>query len=236
MEDKKMALAGHLDELRRRIMVSLLAFIIGSIAAYYFAPQILHILKTPAGPELGKFKFLKPAEGFITYMNISLAAGLIVSSPVMLYHIWAFAAPAISEKAHRYILIFIFATLACFLSGCAFAYFILLPPALKFLLYFAQGEMEYIPTAGEYISFTTSIILYSGLIFLLPVFAYILTKLKVITSRLLLAKWRYITLGSFIAAAIITPTPDVFNMTLVAIPILLLYGVSIAVSAFAQRQ
>src|SRR3989338_7024808 len=111
MEDKKMTLVGHLDELRRRVIIAAVVFLVGSVAAFYFAPQILHFLKTPAGIELGKLKFLKPTEGFTTYMNISMAAGLILASPVILYEIWAFVAPAISDKARRYTPLFILATL-----------------------------------------------------------------------------------------------------------------------------
>ena len=228
-----MTLVGHLDELRRRVIIAALAFLVSSVAAFYFAPQILHFLKTPAGIELGKLKFLKPTEGFTTYMNISMAAGLILASPVILYEIWAFVAPALSGRARRHTPLFILSTLCCFLTGCAFAYFILLPPALKFLLFFAQDEMEYIPTAGEYISFTMMIILYSGLIFLLPILTFILTKFGIVTTKLLTSKWRYITIFVFIAAALITPTPDIFNMLLMALPMLLLYIVSILVSALA---
>jgi len=234
MEDKEITLVQHLEELRRRIIGSAIVFIIGSIIAWYFTPLLLHILKVPAGENLGKLKFFKPAEGFIVYMNISMVGGLILASPVILYNVWAFVVPAISNKAHRYIPAFILVTLGCFLSGCAFAYFILLPPALKFLLFFAQDEMEYIPTAGAYISFATMIILYTGLIFLLPILTYILTKFGIITTKILTSKWRYITLAIFIAAAVITPTPDIFNMSLMAFPMLLLYGVSIIVTVIAK--
>jgi sec-independent protein translocase protein TatC len=223
----------HLDELRTRALWSAAIFLSAAVIAFSFAPQMLDLIKMPAG-YLGKLKFFQPSDAFTIHVRLALLGGFLLSSPFLFYQLWAFVAPAISQNARRYIVIFIAAMLLSFAAGCSFAYFILIPPALKFLVSFGHDQLEYIPSASAYVSFTIMLMFYCGLIFLLPVFTWTFSKLGLLTPKTLTRQWKVIAVVIVIAAAVITPTSDVFNMAMMAMPMFLLYGVSIIVSFLAK--
>ena len=168
-------------------------------------------------------------------MRVSFLCGFFIAFPVISYQFWVFISPAVEKRFKKHVTYFIIFSSITFAAGCLFAYFILLPKALKFLLSFGSDELEPVISAAKYISFVTSIILSCGLIFQMPVLSYLLTKIGLINARLLRKKFKFAIVAIFVAAAVITPTTDIFNMLLLAIPMLFLYVISIWISAFAGR-
>jgi len=233
MSKKDLTLVEHLEELRKRIITCLVFLVIVSACSFPLRSYLLKILKLPASGLIDKLAFFSPQEAFTTYFKISVFSGLIASMPIILYQVWAFISPAIKKKPRKYSLIFIFFSLLAFALGCLFAYFLALPAALKLLLNFSQGELEPVISVGKYISFVVSIILCTGFVFEMPVLSFILSKLGIINYRFLRKRFKYAVLAIFILAAFITPTPDVFNMMLLAAPMLLLYEISIWIAFLA---
>jgi sec-independent protein translocase protein TatC len=232
--ERELSLVEHLAELRMRIIISLVALGLSCVLSFPFAPFLLKILKNPALGIIDKLAFFSPQEAFLIYVNLSLFSGWLISMPVILYQVWAFISPAIEERQKKHIGSFIFFCFTAFICGGLFAYFILIPPALKFLMGFASDELEPIISAQKYISFLTSLIWGSGFVFQMPVLSFILTKLKIIHPRALRNKYKYAIVIIFILAAAITPTTDIFNMLMLAIPMLFLYELSIWVSFFVR--
>jgi sec-independent protein translocase protein TatC len=233
MSAKDLTLVEHLEELRKRIIVCLVFLCVAICCAFPLSPHILKILKLPAAGLIQKLAFFGPTEAFMAYFKIATFSALVISAPLLLYQVWAFISPAIEERFKKYTAAFVILSSLSFMGGCLFAYFLLLPAALKFLLSFGQGELEPVISVGKYISFVVAIILCTGLVFEMPVLSFILSKLGVLNHIFLRKRFKYAVLIIFIAAAVITPTPDVFNMTLLAIPMLLLYEISIWVSFLA---
>jgi len=236
MGEKELPLVGHLEELRTRIICCLVTLAVAGAAAFPFARHILRILKLPAAGLIDKLVFFSPQEAFTVYVNIAIGAGLVISLPVILYHLWAFISPAIEDRLRRHSLTFISFSLLAFVTGCAFAYYILLPAGLRFLLQFGREDLEPLISAGKYISFVIAIILFTGLVFEMPVLSFMLSRLGIINHRFLRKYFRHAVLMLCIAAAVITPTPDPFNMMLLAVPMVFLYEVSIWVSFAAGRR
>ncbi len=231
--EKEFTLTEHLGELRARIIVCLVAFGLSSLAAFPFASTILWILKLPAAGLIGKLAFFSPQEAFTIHMQIAVFCGGIISMPVVIFEFWQFISPAMELRLRRNAGFFIIFCFLAFIMGGVFAYFVLIPPALKFLLSFATGELMPVISAQKYFSFLTTLILGCGLIFQMPILTLILTKLKIITAGFLRNKYKYAIVIIFILAAVITPTTDVMNMLLLAAPMILLYEVSIWVAFFA---
>jgi sec-independent protein translocase protein TatC len=202
-------------------------------ACFPLSGKLLKILKLPATGLIDKLAYFSPTEAFMAYFKVAMVAGFVLCLPLILYHLWMFISPAIEGSLKRRAAGFILFSFLSFMLGCAFAYFLLLPAALRFLLNFGKDELEPVISIGKYISFALAIILCAGLVFEMPVISFILSRLGVINHKLLRKRFKYAVLIIFIAAAVITPTPDVFNMTLLAIPMLLLYEVSIWISYFA---
>jgi len=233
--EQPLTLVEHLNELRKRIIVSLAVLGIATIASFPLASYILKILKFPAAEYIKTLVFFSPQEAFMVYMRIAFFSGFLIALPVILYQVWAFVSPAIEERFKRYTAYFTFFCSFFFIAGCLFAYFILIPPALKFLLSFAKDDLEPVISAQKYISFVIGLILGGGLVFQMPVLSFILAKLKIISAQFLRRKYKYAIIIIFIAAAIITPTPDAFNMLLLSLPMLVLYELSIWVTKLARN-
>src|SRR3989338_3231029 len=232
--DKPLTLVEHLTELRGRIIIVLVILGVATLLSLPFASFLLKILKLPAAGVIDKLAFFSPEEAFMIYMRISLLCAFIFSMPVILYELWRFCAPAMDERIRRHSSSFIISCFFSFVCGALFAFFLLLPPALKFLLGFAKEDLVPVISAGKYISFVTGIIFASGLIFQMPTLSFILAKLGVINSRALRKKYKYAIVIVFVVAAVITPTPDAFNMLMLSCPMLLLYELSIWISFFVQ--
>lgn len=257
MEDLKMPLTEHLAELRKRIILSLLALLVTFSVCFAYSEELFRFLMFPLRYELDfsvrkmyiyfapkdklqttKLVFLAPTEAFWMSIKISLVGGFTLALPFIFYHFWKFVSPGLLPKERRYALPFIFSTTALFVIGASFCFFIVLPFALTFLLGYKTGEILMpMLSVGNYVDFCLKFILAFGAVFELPVLIFFLTRFGIITTDTLARYRRYSILFAFILAAFLTPTPDAFNQTLMAIPIILLYEVGIWVSKlFAKKQ
>lgn len=234
--NREMRLTEHLEELRSRIITGVIiivfACLISFILCYSYRKEILSMLIKP----VGKLYFLSPTEAFMSYMKISLVLGLFLALPVVLYQIWAFVGPGLREKEKKFVLYLIPAVFLLFISGIAFAYFVLIPTGIKFLLSLATPDLMPMITVDRYLSFILTLMLACGMVFQLPVLSFFLTKLGIISAKMLIRNWKYIILLIFIISALVTPTPDVFNQIILAIPMFFLYGISIWVSWLARKK
>jgi sec-independent protein translocase protein TatC len=230
-EATRMTIMGHLEELRQRIVKIVLALAITTGLCLVFTTQIMELLLLPAGGI--KPIFLKPTEMFLTYMRVGLIAGVGLAMPVIVYQIMRFLAPGLEPKEKKWLVSLVPATAAFFIGGVSFAYFFMLPFALQYLLTFGSTLVEAKWAIGEYISFVTSLLLWVGVSFETPLVIFFLAKLHIVDAKKLTSYRKYAIVGAFIAAAIITPTPDPFNQVMVAVPIILLYELGIILARFA---
>lgn len=231
--DPTLSLSSHLDELRRRLVSSLVFLACAFGLSFSYSGLLFKIIKHPIAGTVDKLVFFSPTEALSVYLNISFTAGLILSMPFLLYQVWKFVEPAAGPGLKGNVFAFVGWAMLAFSAGVLFSYYIFIPPALKFLLGFAGEDLQPVISAQNYISFITWTILGTGLVFEMPVLSYILTKFGVINHRLLRSKYRYAIVLIFIAAAILTPTPDIFNMLIFAAPMFGLYELSIWISRFA---
>jgi sec-independent protein translocase protein TatC len=233
--DKELSLMQHLGELRSRLMVASLAVLIGTAVAFFFAKDIILWLEAPAN--LGKkLQIISPTEGFTTYMRVALFSGIALSMPVILYEAFAYVDPALRPNERRFILLLGPFILALFVGGMAFCYFLLLPNAINFLFTFGADVFEASPRASEYISFVTTFILGVGLVAEMPVIIFAITRIGLVSRDWLAKQRRYVLLLVFVLGAIITPTPDPFNQTLVSIPMYLLFELGLLLSRIGTRR
>ncbi len=233
--DPERPLGSHFEELRKRLVVSFVFFIIAAAVSFNYSSFLFGVLKRPMNGVVDKLVFFSPTEALAVYLNISFAAGLMLSMPFLLYQVWKFVEPAVSGRLKSGPLLFVAFVTASFVSGALFSYFLLIPPALKFLLGFAGPDLQPMISAQSYISFIVWTVLGTGLVFEMPVLSYVLGRLGILDHRFLRKKYRYAIVGILVTAAIITPTPDIFNMLLFAAPMLALYELSIWVARFAGR-
>ena len=232
MEKKKQTFIEHLEELRKRLIISLLAVGIGFSICYIFSEKIFQLLMIPLQETLpagASMIFTHLPEAFFTYLKVALLAGMFLASPVVLYQIWLFVAPALYSHEKKYVIPFVSLSTILFIGGAAFGYFIVFPFGFKFFLSFATDFIQPAPKIKEYLSFCSILLLTFGLVFELPLFILFLAKLGVVDAKMLSRNRRYVVLGMFVAAAILTP-PDVVTQLMMAGPLLLLYEVSIWVA------
>ena len=235
MEDEKLPLTSHLEELRKRLIVCLIAVGIGFSISYYFSEHIFSILSRPLTtllPDGSSFIFTGITEAFVTYLKLAFFAGIFLASPVIIYEIWRFVAPGLYEKEKRNILPFVFLATVFFVGGTAFCYFIVLPAAFKFFIGYNTPSIKMLPSLGEYLSFSCVFLLSFGVVFELPVFIICLAKLGIITEKQLRSNRKLVIIGAFIVSAILTPTPDAINQSLMALPLIILYELSILAVKF----
>lgn len=230
-EQNGMGFLDHLEELRGRIIKSLISIIIFSIAAYFFSEKLIDFITAPI-PEV---YFMAPTEAFSTRIKISLIAGIIVSVPVIFYHVWKFIAPGLFEKEIKMIIPAVLSSTIFFLIGAVFCFLFVLPLSIKFLLGFGTEKLKPMIKIKDYVSFVSYMILAFGAVFELPVISYFLGKIGIITPRTLTKGRRYAVTGILVLAAVITP-PDVFSQFMLAGPLYFLYEVSIIVVRIIQRK
>lgn len=226
----QMSLMGHLEELRDRLVKSAVVVLICTVISAVFTTQIIQILIEPYGQKL---QILGPTEGISVYFRVAFTFGLILAVPFVFYQFLMFILPGLEENEKRYIFLGIPASIVLFLIGIAFAWLIMLPAAVGFLSTWQPDIFVQEWQSREYIPFVTSLIFWIGVSFETPLVIYILAKLGLVTPQLLIKQWRFAIVIIAIAAAIITPTVDPFNMFLVMLPLILLYGISILLSYLA---
>jgi sec-independent protein translocase protein TatC len=231
--DKELSLVQHLDELRRRLTIAAVAVLVLSALSFVFAEQIIRFLLIPSGVE--RCLALNPTESFTTFMRVSLFSGLALAMPVLLFQLYAYIDPALHRHERRFVLSLGPFVLALFVAGMLFCYYLLLPRALEFLLNFGGAVIQAELRCAEYLSFVTTFILAMGVVFEVPAIMFALVRVGVVKRSWLAARRRYIFLGVFVVAAILTPTPDPFNQSLVALPLYLLFELGMLLSRFAER-
>jgi len=232
MDEKKLPLTAHLQELRKRLILSFVAVGAAFIFCYAFADSIFKILAMPllkVMPAGGSLIFTSVAEAFFTYMKVAFIAGLILVSPFVLYQIWAFVAPGLYQKEKRYVIPFVLGGSLFFALGVLFAYFVAIPTGFKFLLGYATDFIKPMPSMKEYLSFSIKFLLAFGLVFEFPVVLVLLAKIGVIDAATLARQRKYAILLIFIFAAVMTP-PDIISQIFMALPLMGLYELSILLS------
>ena len=232
MDEKKLPLTTHLQELRKRLILSFIAAGAGFALCYTFAEKIFDILAAPLlkmMPTGGSLIFTSVAEAFFTYMKVAFIAGLILASPFILYQIWAFVAPGLYRHEKKYVVPFVLAGSFFFAIGILFAYYVALPVGFKFLLGFATDIIKPLPSMKEYLSFSIKFLLAFGLVFEFPVVLVLLARIGVVDAKTLARQRKYAILLIFIFAAVLTP-PDIISQVIVALPMIGLYELSILLS------
>ena len=229
MDEKKLSLTSHLQELRKRLILSFIAIGVGFIICYLFSDSLFDIMAKPlmkVMPVGGTLIFISVAEAFFTYMKVGFIGGLILVSPFVLYQVWAFVAPGLYQHEKRYAIPFVLGGSFFFALGILFAYFVALPYGFRFLLGFATDFIKPLPSMKEYLSFSMKFLLAFGLVFEFPVVLVLLARIGVIDSKTLARHRKYAILLIFIFAAVMTP-PDLISQVLMALPLMGLYELSI---------
>jgi len=232
---QSMPLLKHLEELRKRIIFSVLGVLAGFFSCWSHADRIFGLMQQPIIQALrrhglgGGLVYLNPTEPFNLYLEVGFVAGLFAASPFVFYQLWLFIAPALYRNEKRYVLPFVISTVGLFLAGGLFGYKMVYPASLDFLIGYGQRFQPMI-TIGEYTKLFLTIIIGLGLVFEMPVLVFFLALMRVITARWMWRNARYSILAIFVVAAMVTPTTDILNMCLFAAPMVALYAVSIGVA------
>ncbi|NLI82424.1 MAG: twin-arginine translocase subunit TatC [Deltaproteobacteria bacterium] len=231
-DEKRLPFTEHLHELRRRLIACIIAVFVGFIVSYNFAEQLFQILCRPWLEALPKDQSIKliataPHEAFFTYMKVSFIAGIGLAVPVILFQMWRFIAPGLYENEKRALIPVVFFSSFFFLGGALFGYFCVFPYGFKFFASFATDYITPMITTREFLRFSTKLLLGFGIVFELPVFAYFLAKLGLITAPLMRRMRKVAVVLIFVIAAALTPGPDVFSQLMMAGPLLILYEISV---------
>jgi sec-independent protein translocase protein TatC len=229
---KEMGVWDHINELRGRLFKAAIALAVTTIASFMFTQTLIEILARPIGG-LQNLTAIEVTEQVSVFMRVSLLSGFIFAFPVVFYQILAFVLPGLYPNERRTLLMFIpFATLL-FLGGVAFAYFVMLPSAIPFLTTFLLGVQTH-PRIENYIDFVTNLIFWIGISFETPLVMFLLAKFKIVTAKMLARQWRFAIVIIAVIAAVVTPTPDPINMSLLMAPLLGLYVLSIFLASLAR--
>lgn len=231
-DDGSMSILAHLEELRWRLIRSIIAVIVCSGICYYFIEDIMAFISQP----VGKLYYLQPSEAFFTYLKVSICCGFILALPIVFYQLWCFVLPALTIKERYIAAIIVPSSVILFLSGLAFSFFLVMPAALKFFGGFGSESLLPMFSVARYFDFLFSFILPFGFVFELPLVVVIAAKLGLLSSKFLGEKQRYVIFFSFVIGAIITPTPDIFTQTMIALPMIVLYELSYLIVRFILRK
>jgi sec-independent protein translocase protein TatC len=233
----EMTFLEHLEELRWRLIYSVLGVIAGTILCWVFINFLVDdVLLMPAKRTGVMLQNLKPFGQLMIYMQVAIAGGLIVSIPNVFYQLWAFIAPALHPKERKYIVSIVAFSSLCFLVGVLFSYYIMLPMALSFAVQFGSASIKNQFAVDEYFSIIFSVMLGAGLVFELPMISFFLSKLGILKPAFMRKYRRHAIVIIFIAAAILTPGTDPVSQIILAIPLVLLYEISILISHFSQKK
>lgn len=231
-DDGSMSILAHLEELRWRLIRSIIAVIVCSGICYYFIEDIMAFISQP----VGKLYYLQPSEAFFTYLKVSICCGFILALPIVFYQLWCFVLPALTIKERYIAAVIVPSSVILFLSGLAFSFFLVMPAALKFFGGFGSESLLPMFSVARYFDFLFSFILPFGFVFELPLVVVIAAKLGLLSSKFLGEKQRYVIFFSFVIGAIITPTPDIFTQTMIALPMIVLYELSYLIVRFILRR
>ena len=229
----RLTLAGHLEELRRRLGVSLGALLLAIGISASQADRLIHWLRRPVEGLLPTFAFFSPTEPLIAYLKVAGLAGAILAMPILLSQLWGFVRTGLTPRERTLGLGFVWGGSVLFTAGAAFAYYVLLPVSLRFLLGFGRGTLEPVISIDTYLSFVTSLAFWCGILFELPALVWLLAKVGVVTPTWLRQSRPYAILVMVISAALVTPTTDPVSLLLMMAPLLVLYELSIGLARFA---
>ena len=221
--DRDMSLAEHLTELRSCLFKAGAALVAGTAVSFYYLEQIIEALTAP----VGQLYYLRPAEAFMVYLKIALLAGLILASPMVLFQLYSFVRPALTLREKHYALCTIPIIIVLFLGGMLFSYYFVFPRAVEFFLGFGNGHVNPLISMESYLDFLLMLVVTFGFIFNIPVVFLLLAYLKLLPVNALGRYHKHVILAAFILAAFITPTPDIITQSLLALPMVVLYELSL---------
>ncbi len=235
-ESQRMGVISHLEELRKRILICL--FFLAAVSAVFFGQgdRLMAIVKGPVSYLTENLIFIGPAEAFLCYVRISVTAGLIVSCPFILFQMWIFLKPALSSKTRTRFVLWLLMAAALFACGVLFTYYAAIPAALNFLIGFGRQIAAPFISLDQYVSFFCTFILIGGFIFEIPIMLVLLTDIGVLDPAFLEKKRPHALVLILVAAAVITPTQDVFNMAVFALPMYLLFEIGLLLSKIVVRR
>jgi sec-independent protein translocase protein TatC len=239
MAEEKLSFISHLEELRKRLIICIVAIAVGFGICCFFDQQLVNILTKPlkdALPLGTHLIFTGVSEAFFSYLKVSFFAGIILATPVILYEIWCFVSPGLYDKEKKYVLPFVFFSTILFVSGVIFSYYIVLPITYKFFMSYTTDSIKPFPSLREYLSFSSKMLLAFGITFELPIFILFLSKIGLVNLKTLTAYRKYAILLIFIVAAVVTPSTDVVSQVLTALPLWILYEISIVLVRIFNRK
>ncbi len=228
----EMTFLEHLEDLRKRLWYSFVALFIAVIPCWLFSKQAFEILSRPVTqflPEGTKMAFTSITDPFMLYIKVSFLTAIFLTSPFIFLQIWYFVAPGLYRREKKYVFPFVFFSTVFFLAGAVFSYIILFPWACRFFLNLGS-DFNPVITVGSYLGLSLKMLLGVGLVFELPTLVFFLSKLGIITSRWMVRNFKYAVLAVFIIAAVITPSPDMVTQSILAVPMLALYGLGILIA------
>lgn len=232
-EQGKMPFLAHLGELRYRITISLIAVGIGIVVTF---SQSEHLITWMARPLPSKLAYLDPTEPFWVNFKVALVSGAFLVLPILLYQVWAFVAPGLHPHERKFAAPFVILSTLFFAAGAAFALLVIVPFAVKFLVSYKTGTLTATISVNRYVDFVLKFTIAFGLVFELPLGITLAARLGLVTPQFLSKNRKYAILLAFVAAAILTPTPDAFNQSLMAGPLIILYEAGIlAARVFGRR-
>jgi sec-independent protein translocase protein TatC len=234
----EMTFLEHLEDLRKRLFYSFIAIFVGIIPAWFFHKDLYNILARPVTqylPEGTKMAYTKLTAPFMLYIKVSFLAALFLAAPFIFFQLWMFVAPGLYQKEKKYVIPFVLFTTVFFSAGALFGYFIVFPFACRFFLGMGS-EFQAVITVDDYFSLALRVLLGIALVFELPTLAFFLSRMGILTARWMVKQFKYAVLVIFIIAAIITPTPDWMTQSIIAFPMLGLYGLSILIALVFGRR
>ncbi|MFQ5481046.1 MAG: twin-arginine translocase subunit TatC [Thermodesulfobacteriota bacterium] len=233
-------LTGHLSELRKRLIVSIAALVIGFAISYFFSDRLYNILVSPlipVMPEGSEFiAFTGIVEPFFVYIKVGFLGAAALASPVILFEIWSFVAPGLYATERRWFLATVLLSCLLFVSGLLFAFFVVFPFAFKFLMSYSGPQLKPFISMNSYFSLVTRLLIAFGIVYQLPLAMLVLARTGVVTAGRFLSWWRYAVIGIVIASALLTPTPDAFNQMLMAGPLLVLYFLGVLLAKIFGKE
>jgi len=237
-QEEKQPFLGHLEELRKRLIVSAIAVGIGFAICYFFSERLFQVLIEPLKavmPEGDQLIFTSLPEMFLTYLKVALVTGVLLAAPLLFYEMWMFVAPGLYRHERKLVIPFVVSSTILFVGGALFGYFVVFPFGFKFFIGFSNEYVKALPSVKQYFGFSLKLLFAFGLVFELPVVIFFLAKMGLVTPELLKKKRKYAILLTFVTAAILTP-PDVVTQCMMAGPLIILYEVGIVVAGFARKK
>jgi sec-independent protein translocase protein TatC len=235
-----MSFLDHLDELRSRIIRCCIAIAVGAVAAFFFINRIVDFVLTPARaalPQGTTLIYTRGAAPLALYINIGLMTGAVLASPFVMYQVWRFIAPALYATEKKFVIPFVLLTSTGAIGGAAFSHYVLFPAMIAFFGTFNSNDLRFMPNVDDVFDLYLRMLLGMVLVFQIPTLVFFLAKMGLVTARWLWRNIKYAILVIFVVAAVLTPSPDPWNQTVFAAPMIALYFVSIAIAwAVAPRQ